>query len=53
MELVRAAFFQKLKADYDWNMFTMGRDNLGDYLEYVGKTDLALIHARRLAQDVF
>jgi len=53
VELVRVAFLQKLKDDRDWNMFSAGRDNLGDYLEYVGKPDLALMHARRLAQDVF
>jgi hypothetical protein len=35
--LIRAAFFQRLKQDKTWNSFMMGRDNLGDYIEYAGK----------------
>jgi len=53
-ELIRAAFFQRLKKEPKWDVFMPGRGNFENYLECVGKpVFLARRRADRLEQEVF
>lgn len=53
VELVRAAFLARLKADPGWNVIMFGRDNLGDYIEYTGNPSAARTRADFLTGEVF